>query len=207
MNDGSKGSKWIWIGIIGIIIIIAIALSITSFNSRSNSQNFIVCNYPETNINNSCCTDNNIDNICDANEKLSFDVNKILVSFEGETKQDLYLNGEGGPTSTSGFVEITNNNLKRICLNVYCENLINSYEGGCWPKQQSPSNLCVEGNSKRSVEIRMISSIIPETITGSYSGKIQVDLTSYYDELQKEDIDNYQTIKSYPLLINVHDLR
>ena len=128
-----------------------------------------------------------------------------------EKTHDLYVGGDGGPFSKSNFIEITNNNPEQICFKIYCESLINSNSGACWPNYKTIGvrdyNLCVNGNSKEIEEIVMNVHIIPETIEGSYNANVKIELVKYYDEVKQEDVFSSQSLKAYPITINAHNLR
>ncbi len=137
----------------------------------------------------------------------TYDINKISTSLEGGNEFNVYVGGSGGSTDSKAFVEVTNNNQKPVCFQVYCENSIDSNGGWCIPEYQKDLSFCIEGNSKGVSEISIKSFIDPLTLKGSYIGNINVELVKYFDEKENDYIFKNSVIKAYPITINVYDNR
>lgn len=65
-KEHNKNRNWIWIGIIVVTIIVLVIVFMS--NSNNNSQNSVTCNSPYIKVGNSCCLDQNQNNICDTDE-------------------------------------------------------------------------------------------------------------------------------------------
>ncbi|MBU0467034.1 MAG: hypothetical protein ABIF88_03010 [archaeon] len=63
---GNK-NNYLWIGIV-VVAVIVLAIVFIS-NSNNNSQNETTCNYPYIKVGDSCCLDQNSNNICDEDEQ------------------------------------------------------------------------------------------------------------------------------------------
>ena len=65
-EEHHKNKNWLWIGI-AVVIVIVLAFVFIS-NSNNNSSNEVTCNSPYIKVGNSCCLDQNSNNVCDNDE-------------------------------------------------------------------------------------------------------------------------------------------
>lgn len=66
MVDKNK-SNYLWIGIVVVAVIVIVIIFIS--NSNNTPQDSVTCNSPYIKVGNSCCLDQNSNNICDNDEE------------------------------------------------------------------------------------------------------------------------------------------
>ena len=127
----------------------------------------------------------------------TLDINKIQVEMDGENNIDLWVNGNGGKREQTNYISITNNNEMMVCFYVYCESDINIYNGLCSPTSIDNVETCVGPNLRQTAEIHISTGISPDTIEGTYGGKIVIETSK----------PNWNSIKTFPIDIIVHNNR
>lgn len=209
-----------------IAIMITVALSVSWVLSsvisygilmRAEYNEEVVCNRPYIRVGTSCCLDENDNMICDKDEEQTeennIDLTKIDVSFERDYTFNLYLNGDGGPESQTGYVTVKNNNDNQIKVKLVCidDSFMESDYIGCSGSDINwyDNTGYIDSHTSQTLRFFVYTAVIAEdggqSKPGTYTGRIAVKL---YDEDDSQsdingDIVKGRTIAETPIKINV----
>jgi len=175
----------------------------------------VTCNKPYIKVGDSCCLDQNDNNICDKDEKKSFDLNKVEIT-KDDFNIDLYLGGQGGPLQVVRYLTIKNMNDEDIMVTIGCTNfewIGKNRQIQCLPWMDNPDSPprseWIEKQSSISIPISFYTYILPTpSKQGEYSTTIRVILKRVgpVGATEEEDKDKImaRTIEEIPIHINVH---